>query len=474
VLNTPVKLNVTGLEATAAAGQLQGALEIDPGTLDATLLRQDGEDLGASFAPGPIGFTLESLAPLKARVAFEGGQLRVPGERIAAREVSAEFKQGYGNPVALITLGHLTHGGDPAALAPSLLWMQLHATSDQGWRVVGQQIVKGTDIRLPFAARTDADARNGEATVGPIDASFAKGGLQPGRLSPWLGDRVKNVEGELGLRGSVAWTPAGLTSAATLALTDLGFDTDAATVSGLTGTIFFDSLNPPDTAADQRLTAKSVTAGVPLEDVEIVFDIDSPEGTPIVHLSRAGGSLAEGEIFVRDAELSAGAETNRLTIQARGISMARLVGLLEVEGLRADGTLAGDIPLRLGPEGLQIDKGELGAVDKGRIQIEFGAAQESLASQGQSVNLMVRALEDFRYDILSLTLTRPASGDLALGITMQGSNPDVLDGYPFKFNINLTGDLEPILSALQTGRRLTTDLLQRALENRGMDDVQVQ
>jgi hypothetical protein len=57
---------------------------------------------------------------------------------------------------------------------------------------------------------------------------------------------------------------------------------------------------------------------------------------------------------------------------------------------------------------------------------------------------------------------------------MQGSNPDVLDGYPFKFNINLTGDLEPILSALQTGRRLTTDLLQRALENRGMDDVQVQ
>jgi hypothetical protein len=87
---------------------------------------------------------------------------------------------------------------------------------------------------------------------------------------------------------------------------------------------------------------------------------------------------------------------------------------------------------------------------------------------------MVRALKDFRYDILSLTVTRPASGDLALGITMQGNNPDVLDGYPFKFNINLTGDLEPILAALQTGRRLTTDLLQRALENRGMDDVEVQ
>ena len=474
VLNTPVKLSVTGLEATAAAGQVQGSLKIDPGTLDASLLRQDAADLGASLTPGPISFSLESLAPLKARIAFEGGRLRVPGERIAASEVSAEFKQGYGNPVALITLGHLTHGGDPAMLAPSLMWMQLHATDDQGWRVVGQQIVKGTDIRLPFAARTDADARNGEATVGPIDATFAKDGLQPGRLSPWLGTSVSDVEGQLGLRGAIAWTPAGLTSSATLALTELGFAADAASVSGLTGTVFFDSLTPPDTPASQRLTASTVTAGVPLEDVEIVFDLDSSDGAPVLHLARAGGTLAEGQIFVRDAELRAGAGTNRLTVQVRGISMRRLVGLLEVEGLQADGTLAGDIPLRLGPEGLQIDQGKLGAVDKGRIQVEFGAAQDTLASQGQSVNLMVRALKDFRYDILSLTVTRPASGDLALGITMQGNNPDVLDGYPFKFNINLTGDLEPILAALQTGRRLTTDLLQRALENRGMDDLKVQ
>ncbi|MDZ7713246.1 MAG: hypothetical protein U5L06_09075 [Rhodovibrio sp.] len=195
VLATPLKLSVTELEATAAAGQVQGALRVDPGRLDATLLRQDAEDLAANFAPGPISFRLESLAPLKARVAFDGGRLQVPGERIAAREVSGEFKQGYGNPVALITLGHLTHAADPAALAPSLLWMQLHATDDQGWRVVGQQIVKGTDIRLPFAARTDADARNGEATVGPIDATFAKDGLQPGRISPWLGDKVDDAEG---------------------------------------------------------------------------------------------------------------------------------------------------------------------------------------------------------------------------------------------------------------------------------------
>jgi hypothetical protein len=57
---------------------------------------------------------------------------------------------------------------------------------------------------------------------------------------------------------------------------------------------------------------------------------------------------------------------------------------------------------------------------------------------------------------------------------MQGKNPDVLDGYPFRFNVDVSGDLEPILSALQEGRKLTTDLLQRALENRGAESLQVQ
>ena len=474
VVDAPVELAITELEATLAGGRTQASVTVDPGTLDATLLRQDTGNLAASLTTGPIRLRLDSLAPLQAQVAFDGGSLTVPGEKIAAQDVSAEFKQGYGNPVALITLGNLSHGAQPAMIAPSLLWMQLHATGDQGWRVVGQQIVKGTDIKLPFSARTDADARTGEATMGPIDATFAPDGLQPGRISPWLGARVSNAKGQLGVRGAVEWTPAGVTSSATLAVTDLSATTDAATVAGLSGTVFFDDLTPPDTPANQRLTATSVTAGVPLEDVEVVFDVDSENGAPVIRLARAGGNLADGEIFVRDAELRPGAGTNRLTVQVRGVSMKRLVGLLDVEGLRADGTLAGDIPLRLGPGGLRIDKGKLGAVGKGRIQVEFGAAQDRLASQGESVSLMVRALQDFRYDVLSLTVTRPAEGDLALGITMQGSNPEVLEGYPFKFNINLSGDLEPILTALQTGRQLTTDLLQRALKNRGAEEVEIQ
>ncbi len=44
---------------------------------------------------------------------------------------------------------------------------------------------------------------------------------------------------------------------------------------------------------------------------------------------------------------------------------------------------------------------------------------------------------------------------------MLGQNPEVLDGHPFKFNINLTGNLDPILKAIAKGRNISSDLLGR-------------
>jgi hypothetical protein len=40
----------------------------------------------------------------------------------------------------------------------------------------------------------------------------------------------------------------------------------------------------------------------------------------------------------------------------------------------------------------------------------------------------------------------------------------VLDGYPFRFNINLSGDLNQLLAALQAGQGLTAEVLERAME----------
>jgi hypothetical protein len=52
---------------------------------------------------------------------------------------------------------------------------------------------------------------------------------------------------------------------------------------------------------------------------------------------------------------------------------------------------------------------------------------------------------------------------LTLAIGLEGANPAVLDGYPFRFNINLSGELAPILAAVREGRRIGAELLQGGL-----------
>ena len=47
-------------------------------------------------------------------------------------------------------------------------------------------------------------------------------------------------------------------------------------------------------------------------------------------------------------------------------------------------------------------------------------------------------------------------------LELQGRNPDVLDGHPFHININLTGNMGPLIKALRDGRAITRDLLRRS------------
>ena len=72
---------------------------------------------------------------------------------------------------------------------------------------------------------------------------------------------------------------------------------------------------------------------------------------------------------------------------------------------------------------------------------------------------MVRALEDFHYEDLSLSLEKNAEDDLTLLLSILGQNPAVLDGQPFRINLNLESNIGQILDAVGEGLELSKDLL---------------
>jgi hypothetical protein len=117
----------------------------------------------------------------------------------------------------------------------------------------------------------------------------------------------------------------------------------------------------------------------------------------------------------------------------------------------------------LSPTGVVIDNGQLNAAGPGKVQVDFGSARSTLVGAGKEVELAVRTLEDFHYKTLSLAVNRPEGGELKLGIGLEGENPAVLDAHPFKFNIALSGRMEPILEAIRAGSAIGANFLQGTL-----------
>ena len=74
---------------------------------------------------------------------------------------------------------------------------------------------------------------------------------------------------------------------------------------------------------------------------------------------------------------------------------------------------------------------------------------------------MMRVLQNFHYDELSLTIDKPAETGARLALVLLGQNPDVLDGRPFRRNSNLEGDTGPLVEALSQAYILSNRMLRR-------------
>ena len=130
------------------------------------------------------------------------------------------------------------------------------------------------------------------------------------------------------------------------------------------------------------------------------------------------------------------------------------------------GQLSGSIPVTLRDGALVIDGGALAAEAPGVIAFRSEAAKQALAQGGQSVELMLQALEDFHYQVLRLTLDKPAEGESRVFLKLEGANPAVLDGQPFVLNINLTSNAAPLLAALARGTEISDRLVEELLRDR--------
>jgi hypothetical protein len=458
------------LAALAAAVQA-GAISHANGVLDhrATLTfapnqARIGSEMVVELTPGPLRIqgSWRPDSPYRGTLLLEPSVATLPAQNLVAEGIEAKFSLGPA-PTALsgqVTLGALSHRAEAPVFAPLSGSLTLRG---DGESLTFEGEIGAGATRLAMTGHHIIELGRGAASLALDPLAFAPGGLQPGALAPPLAE-LHAVTGGLNAQAELAWNAEGLTGGAEIAVENLSFDSDSVTVQDLDFALTLTSLTPPASAPGQRLTIGVLDPGVPLEDVALRFQIHP--GDPLrLGVEEGQVRVSGGRVLLRDVLLDPAAPRLDLPLDIEGLDLAEMLRILDIDGLSGSGRLSGRIPIAIatGGEGdsVTISNGRLAAEAPGTLRFESEGARQALAAAGESADLMLHALQDFRYDELSLAINKPAAAGARLTLTLLGHNPDVLEGYPFRFNINLEGDTDRLVAALSQAYTLSNRMLRR-------------
>jgi hypothetical protein len=437
----------------------EAMLTVEP--LPLVLAHKEG-DVTVRVAPGPIAIagTWSPDAPTRTTARLASTTLVLPDQEIAAEGLAGTFDLG--RPPdrirAEVAVGAVKHRAAAPLFTPLAVTGTLRG--DQALAFSVEARGPSGAARLRIAGTHHVPAGRGEARIELDPLAFDPEGLQPGALAPPLAG-LRDVSGGLQADATLAWAPGEMNGAAHLRLDNLSFDSDEAAVQGLDLDLRLDRLFPSGSPAGQRLTVRRIDPGVALDDIDVRFQV-WPGAPTRLAIERAALSVSGGRLLLRDLLVDPAAERQDVPLEVEGLDLAELFRILDVEGLSGTGRLSGKIPIAMVGETVIIEAGRLEAEAPSRLRFHSEQAAQALAGAGESADLMLRVLQNFHYDELSLAIDKPPETDVRLALVLLGKNPDVLEGHPFRFNINLEGDTGHLVEALSQAYILSNRMLRRA------------
>ncbi len=378
-----------------------------------------------------------------------GGEIRWQGDRLSAKIASSRVIDPR-NPASIVPVsvtGNATAQGSQIDFA-------LHAAAEA-------RGAKGR-ISLDATGRHDTASGSGQAAITVAPVVFRAGGLQPRDFLPASGRTPAEVAGSAAVSGSVAWRGATVSPALVLRLADVAYEAKGALLSKVHGNIRITGLWPPATAPGQVLNGTVTAGGMPPVDATLNFQILP---TTALRVEALRMDVAGGRISASPFRIDLVRPDIQTELTFRQIDLAQVFDLLGMEGLRGTGRLDGHIPLTMAGGRVLVRDGRLAASGPGVLQIRSDVLPKQVTDAGESMTLVLRALEDFHYDSLVIDLAGSPTGEGAITLRLGGHNPAVLDGRAFNLNIRLESNFDRLVDLALRAITAAQELLRRTAGN---------
>lgn len=394
----------------------------------------DGITWGMNTAKVAFQNQARGMSGKNAVIKLAGRQDGITGEvRISA------FTAGAGLPT-------LTLNGD-GQLKGSKLTAQLNAITGAGGGVnLGKVKVSGNLANRAYQADLD---------LGPV--AFVVGGLQPASLFPAAKAYIENFSGTVRLEGPITWAKGKAKSDLKLGLEKFSGTAGPVQFVNMNGVITIDEPWPISTAPGQEIAIEQILAGLPMSNALLRFELNGP----VMQVEEGRLDMAGGRASIAPTAINMTAAGQRMTLKIDQLSVSELFKVAGVAGLSGEGTISGQAPITLFPNGIIIDKASFAAEAPGILRYDAAQAPGALSNAGDSVGLALQALSNFHYKELAVTLDRRLTGDTDLGLHISGSNPSFYNGYPVEFNLNLSGKLDEVLRKGLAGYNLPSTIQER-------------
>ena len=239
---------------------------------------------------------------------------------------------------------------------------------------------------------------------------------------------------------------------------------DRTAFSGMTGEVV--ALLEGDRIAAQlkELTVEQVNPGIALNSIRFTGGYTAPVASALegrLNVKQAQAQFLEGLLLIPPGSYDLEGGAGRVPVQVQDISLERLMEVYPAEGLGGNGLLSGRIPISFSRDGIQVEQGRVSAeAPGGRLQLPADKLQAMLGGN-QAMDLVVQALQNFHYSVLSSTIDYDNTGKLTLDLRIEGENPDVRGGQPVILNLNLEDDIPALLTSLQLSGRVNEAVTER-------------
>lgn len=334
------------------------------------------------------------------------------------------------------------------------LLTQLQATPNAIKATANLQAADGK-LAMDISARHDLQQQRGNAEITLQPVSLAAGNNIPGKVLRRWPYPLHIESGTLLGKTNIHWQEHKdrwlLDQTSSLQLDNIQGRIRQYPFNGLNARLLIKGIDKLHISATDGIRLASINPGVPVTDILLQADVSRKKNkAPVIQLQHLEASTLGGTLSADKALLDLNRDDSQLLLSVRGLDIAELVKLEQKQGLYGTGVLSGTLPIIFSRNGLSMSAGTLSTQPPhGVIRYTGDERLSTLAKSNPNVNLLVKALDDFHYDLLEAKIDYAPDGQLLAKVSLQGRNPELEGGRPVHLNINLEENILTLLRSLQ-------------------------